>query len=110
VLSRLTWLDANGHEGLLGVELGMMAMGLATDRSRQLAAVGGLGIAIPLSNANSATQAAVNIHAWLSYTFGTQRAAVLDSAGTPTGTQLTLSHWAFVFGPSITVGSLGALL
>jgi hypothetical protein len=110
VLSRLTWLDANGHEGLLGVELGMMAMGLATDRSRQLAAVGGLGIAIPLSNANSATQAAVNIHAWLSYTFGRQRGTLLDAAGNPTNMQIDLNNWAFVFGPSITVGSLGALL
>jgi hypothetical protein len=31
VLSRLTWLDSDGHEGFLGMEAGIMAIGLAND-------------------------------------------------------------------------------
>jgi hypothetical protein len=110
VLSRLTWLDSNGHEGLIAIEVGMMGMGLATDRTRQLAAVAGLGIAIPISNANQAAQAAINIHAWLSYTFGRLQGTPLDADGNPLMKKIDLSNWAFVFGPSITVGSVGALL
>ncbi|HMI93205.1 MAG TPA: hypothetical protein VK509_17665, partial [Polyangiales bacterium] len=36
LLSRITWLDDSGHEGLIGLEAGVMGMGLATDRERQL--------------------------------------------------------------------------
>jgi hypothetical protein len=94
LLSRLTWLDSDGHEGLLAIEAGMMGMGLADRLNRQLSIVAGLGVAIPLGNVNQPTQAAVNIHLWLSYTVG----------------EKDYSPWAFVFGPSITVGSIGALL
>ena len=110
VLSRLTWLDSEGHEGLVAIEAGMMGMGLATDRDRQLAIVSGLGIAIPLSNANTATQAAVNIHAWVAYTVGKRYGKLLDEDGNVIDPKYRLSNWAFVFGPSITVGGLGALL
>jgi hypothetical protein len=110
VLSRLTWLDSEGREGLVAIEAGMMGMGLATDADRQLALVTGLGIAIPLSNANSATQAAVNIHAWLAYTVGPIYGKLLDDAGMVIDPHYRLNNWAFVFGPSITVGGLGALL
>jgi hypothetical protein len=110
VLSRLTWLDSEGHEGLLAVEAGMMGMGLATDKDRQLAGVAGIGIAIPLANANQPLQAAVNIHAWVSYTFGTRYAYLLDPMGNATDSRIKLNNWAFVFGPSITVGNVGTLL
>jgi hypothetical protein len=110
VLSRLTWLDSDGREGLLALEAGMMGMGLATDKDRQLAAVAGLGVAIPLANANQPTQAAVNIHAWVSYTFGTRHGYELDAMGNATSKPFTYNNWAFVFGPSITIGSVGALL
>jgi hypothetical protein len=104
VLSRFTWLDENGHEGLVGLESGVMGMGLATDQD-QLAIVLGLGIAIPLGNANTIAQAAINIHAWLAYSLGKNH-----TEDPETMERVTLNPWAFVFGPSITVGSLGAFL
>jgi hypothetical protein len=109
VLSRITWLDDSGHEGLIGLEGGVMGMGLATDRERQLALVTGIGIAIPLGNPNQPTQAAINIHAWLSYTVGSRNAPLLDEMG-QFDRNVKLNPWAFVFGPSITVGSIGVFL
>lgn len=84
-------------------------MGLATDRDRQLAPVAGLGVAIPLGNANQPTQAAVNIHAWVAYTLGHREGQLKDAAGNVTGT-VRLNPWAFVFGPSITIGNIGTFL
>jgi hypothetical protein len=109
VLSRLTWLDSDGHEGLVGLEAGMMGMGLATDRERQLALVFGVGIAIPIGNPNQPTQAAINIHAWMAYTVGDRSAPLLDDQG-QFDRDVKLNPWAFVFGPSITVGSIGVFL
>lgn len=109
VLSRLTWLDSSGHEGLIGLEAGVMGMGLATEKDRQLAIVSGLGIGIPLGNVDQPTQASVNVHAWVAYTVGTRRAQLVDAAGNPTGT-VKLNPWAFVFGPSITIGDVGTFL
>jgi len=109
VLSRLTWLDSDGHEGLVGLEAGVMGMGLATDRERQLALVLGVGIAIPIGNPNQPTQAAINIHAWFSYTVGDRTAPLLNDMG-QFEREVKLNPWAFVFGPSITVGSIGVFL
>jgi hypothetical protein len=106
VLSRLTWLDSEGHEGLVGLEAGVMGMGLASDIDRQLALVLGFGIAIPLGNANQPAQAAINIHAWAAYSVG-EHTVPRHEGSTE---EYTLSPWAFVFGPSITVGSIGAFL
>jgi hypothetical protein len=109
VLSRLTWLDSQGHEGLLGLEAGVMGMGLATDKDRQLALVGGLGVSVPLGNLNQPTQASVNIHAWVAYTVGPHEGRLLDDKGNATET-IDLNPWAFVFGPSITIGNVGTFL
>lgn len=109
VLSRLTILDNDGHESLLGLEGGVMGMGLATDKDRQLAVVGGLGVSVPIGNPNQPTQAAVNIHAWMAYSLGTRDGQLLDTMGNVTGT-VRLTPWAFVFGPSITVGNVAAFL
>lgn len=109
VLSRLTWLDSDGHEGLAGLEAGMMGMGLATEKDRQLAAVTGIGISIPIGNVNQPTQASVNIHAWAAYTIGRREGTLTDSTGKPTGT-IELNPWGFVFGPSITIGNIGTFL
>ncbi len=110
VLSRLTWLDSNGKEGLLGLEAGVMAMGLATDKDRQLAIVAGPGFSIPLGNINQPSQAAVNIHAWVSYTIGKREGDLVNPVtGAVEGTAV-LNHWAFVFGPSITIGNIGTFL
>jgi hypothetical protein len=78
--------------------------------TRQLAIVGGLGVSVPLGNVSQPTQAAVNIHAWVSYTVGRRTADLKDSAGVPTGETITLNPWAFVFGPSITIGNVGTFL
>ncbi|MET0388016.1 MAG: hypothetical protein ABW321_18735 [Polyangiales bacterium] len=101
LLARVTWLDNDGKEGLLALEAGMMGMGLADQTLRQLSLVGGLGVSIPLGNVNQPTQAAINIHMWVAYTVGDWHTNNPDEK---------LSPWAFVFGPSITVGSIGALL
>lgn len=109
VISRLARLDSEGHEQLLGLETGVLAMGLATDKERQLALVGGLGISIPLGNVNQPTQASVNIHGWAAYTLGEREGVLTNDAGNATG-KVTLSPWGFVFGPSITIGNVGAFL
>lgn len=109
VLSRLTWLDSDGHEGLIGLEGGVMGLGLAAEKDRQLAVVAGFGISIPIGNLNQPTQAAVNIHAWGSYSLGEREGRLTNADGTP-GQLVTLNHWAFVFGPSITIGNVGTFL
>jgi hypothetical protein len=109
VLSRLTWLNREGKEGLVGIETGVMGMGLATALDRQLAIVAGLGISIPLGNANQPTQAAIGIHAWAAYSVGTRVGELKNSAGQSAGT-IELNPWAFIFGPSITIGSIGTFL
>jgi hypothetical protein len=79
---------------------------------RNLAIVGGLGISIPLGNVNQPTQAAINIHMWLSYNVGPTVVYKDPVTGVPfmDGKGQRASPWAVVFGPSITVGSIGALL
>jgi hypothetical protein len=110
LLTRITWLDSDGHEGLLALEAGMMGMGLADQVQRKLALVGGLGISIPLGNVNQPTQAAINIHMWLSYNVGKTVIYKDPITGAVYMEPLTVSSWAMVFGPSITIGSIGALL
>jgi hypothetical protein len=111
LLTRITWLDQDGKEGLLALEAGMMGMGLADQLQRKLALVGGLGISIPLGNVNQPTQAAINIHMWISYNVGETLIYKNPVTGAvfEDGPQV-VSPWAFVFGPSITVGAIGALL
>jgi len=106
-LSRLTWLDREGHEGLLGLEAGAVGVGLAAtpDFPRTLSVVLGVGVAIPIGNRGEPTQASVNVHAWLSYEL---RGPVHEVPSDPT-TPLA-SHFAFLFGPSITVGNIGVNL
>jgi hypothetical protein len=100
VLSRFTWLDSEGHEGLLGAEAGLMAFGLTGDLSAssqpltQVGAVAGLGLSIPIANAGSPTQASINLHAWFE-----QRIA---GSGAERNSQQ-----AVIFGPSISLGNVG---
>ena len=110
LLTRITWLDADGHEGLLALEAGMMGMGLADQVQRKLALVAGLGISIPLGNVNQPTQAAINIHMWLSYNVGKTVIYKDPVTGMVFDQAQEVSSWAMIFGPSITIGSIGALL
>lgn len=106
-LSRLTWLDHEGHEGLLGLEFGAMGIGLAAtpEFPRTLAVLGGLGVSVPIGNRGETSQASVNLHAWIAYEL---RDPVHE---VPTDTTSPLaSHWSFLFGPSITIGNVGTNL
>jgi len=113
VLSRLTWVTRDGAEGLFGLEGGVMGMGLATDNTRQLNIVAGLGMGVPLGNAGQPTQASINIHAWAAYRLGTEYVPGLTANGTSavnaSGQPLlvALNHWSFIFGPSVTFGNVG---
>jgi hypothetical protein len=100
VLSRFTWLDSEGHEGLLGFEAGIMAFGLTGDTSTtgetltQVGAVVGLGLSIPIAGAGSPTQASINLHAWA------------EQRITGSGAE-EASQRAIIFGPSISLGNIG---
>jgi hypothetical protein len=106
-LSRLTWLDREGQEGLVGLELGAMGIGLAATPGfpRTLAILGGLGVGVPIGNRGEASQASVNLHAWIAYEL---RGDVHENTMTNTGP--LASHWSFLFGPSITIGNVGTTL
>jgi hypothetical protein len=106
VVMRSTWLDRDGHEGVLGVEGGVLAEGLANDVDTsghsltQVAAVVGLGLSVPIANRSLATETSINLHAWFEY----EVSRALNSAhelGSPFG---------FVFGPSISIGNVGTNL
>jgi hypothetical protein len=98
---RLVVLSKEGKESPLGLEGGVMWLGITGDTSKESSAHGefaivtGLGLGIPIANQSRAAQTSINLHAWFEYEVS--RAARPDS-GIPYG---------FVFGPSITVGDLG---
>ena len=101
VISRLTWLDEEGHEGLVGAEAGILVFGLANygasgQPNTQIGAVLGLGLAVPIANRGTPTQAAINLHAWLEINL---------TGGGPDG-----GRYALIFGPSISIGSVGVNL
>jgi hypothetical protein len=99
VISRLTWLTNDGKEGLLGLEGGVMVIGLASSTSttgHSLTEVGvplGLGLSIPIANRLSLAEASINLHGWVELPISRQD-------HTP----------AFIFGPSISIGNVGANL
>lgn len=107
VLSRLTWLDRDGHEGLLGLEFGAMGIGLAATPGfpRTLAVLAGLGVGVPIGNRGEPSQASVNLHAWGAYEL--RNDFLIDPGATP---PRWASHWSFLFGPSITFGNVGTNL
>jgi hypothetical protein len=103
VISRLTWLDEDGKEGLLGAEAGVLVFGLANAVGSPLSldtplvgAVIGLGFAVPIANRQTPSQASINLHAWLQITL--------------TGIESDKGRYALVFGPSISIGSVGVNL
>jgi hypothetical protein len=119
VLGRITWLDRNGKEGLLGLETGLMGVGLIPQRQgsvgdapRTLAAVTGLGLRVDIGGG-----AAVGIHLWGAYEFRRDYQYVPE--GHPkvdfNDVQMVSSlphapHWALIFGPSISIGNVGTNL
>jgi hypothetical protein len=103
-LSRLTWLTADGQEGLLGLEVGAMGIGLAAtpDFPRTLAVLAGLGLSVPIGNRGEPSQASVNLHAWIAYELRAETPRDPKNINGPAA-----SHWSFLFGPSITFGNVG---
>jgi hypothetical protein len=103
VISRLTWLNRDGHEGFLGLEAGIMAIGLANDTSTtgqpltEIGAVMGVGLSVPIANRSTPTQAAINLHAWY-------EVDISRHANDPT------SGHSIIFGPSISIGNIGTNL
>jgi hypothetical protein len=101
VISRLTWLDDEGHEGFLNLEFGLMVMGLASQSTTgqnlsQAGAVLGFGLGIPFANRSSVTEASINLHLWFERDLSTT-----SSSGKP---------WSIIFGPSISIGNVGTNL
>jgi hypothetical protein len=109
VLSRITWLDDRGKEGLFGAEVGLMGMGLiqrpgAVDYPPTLGAVAGLGVRVPLGGG-----AAVGVHVWGAYEFRDDFHYHVDPDNPALG-QRRARKLAFIFGPSISVGNVGVNL
>ncbi len=104
VVARLTWLDTEGHGGFLGLEGGVMGVGLANDVSAsgqsltQVATVWGAGLSVPIANRSLATETSINLHAWCEF-------EVSRAIGREPGNAL-----GFVFGPSISIGNVGTNL
>jgi hypothetical protein len=105
VISRLTWLDSDGAEGFIGLEGGIMVIGLANSQSEtgqsltQVGAVFGVGIAVPIANRATVTQASINLHAWVEADL-THSSSDLDEGG----------RFAIIFVPSIKIGNVGVNL
>ena len=109
VLARFTWVTRDGTEGILALEGGVMGMGLAAVTTRQLNIVTGIGMGVPIGNVGKPSQASINIHAWAAYRLGNEYAPLLTPQGVPdsSGQIISLNHWSFVFGPSVTFGNVG---
>lgn len=103
VVMRATWLDGEGHEGFLGLEGGVMVVGLPNATAAgnngnaltQVATVTGMGLSVPIANRSLATETSINLHAWFEYEVSRE---LSGASGSPFG---------FVFGPSISIGNIG---
>lgn len=106
VLSRLALLNNEGQERLLGIELGLMGLGLVPQSGDiqfppTLAAVLGLGLRVPIGPG-----AAVGAQAWIAREF--RGDITRRTSGDPgTATVVPSSKWSFIFGPSISIGNVG---
>ncbi len=104
-LLRLAMLDREGREFPIDLESGLFGTNLAQPSpapgvpgsSANLSIVAGLGLTVPILNANQPTQASVGIHAWFEYV--------------PTLQPIPAEHYAqqfsFIFGPSVSIGDIG---
>lgn len=107
VITRLTWLDSDGHEGLLGLEGGIMAFGFTNSQAQSLTEVGvvaGVGLSIPLAGAGSPTQASINLHAWVEQRISEPTTPVA-TAGMPI--PQNASARSVIVGPSLSFGNIG---
>ncbi|MBJ6760385.1 hypothetical protein JGU66_06390 [Myxococcaceae bacterium JPH2] len=106
VLSRLVFLNNEGQERLVGLELGLMGLGLVPQSGDiqfppTLAAVTGLGLRVPIGPG-----ASVGVQAWVAREF--RGDITRRTNGDPsTDRVVPSSRWSFIFGPSISVGNVG---
>lgn len=97
VISRLALLDKEGKEFPLALETGVLVFGISNSYAsdganlRQVGVVAGVGFAVPIANRSQVSQASINVHAWF-------EANVMRKAE---------ERFAFVFGPSISIGNVG---
>jgi len=94
ITARFVFLYKEGREIPLGLELGVLGTSLSD--TPHLSVVAGLGLSIPVLNENTALQTSFNIHAWAEYS--------------PTRDADGEDPWAFLFGPSFTVGKFSTTL
>jgi hypothetical protein len=94
ITTRFVFLYKEGREIPLGLEIGLLGTSLSD--TPHLSVVAGLGLSIPVLNENTALQTSFNIHAWAEYS--------------PTRDADGESPWAFLFGPSFTVGKFSTTL
>lgn len=105
VVSRLALLNNEGQERLLGIELGLMGLGLIPQSGDiqfppTLAVVAGLGLRVPIGPG-----AAVGAQAWVAREFRDDITRRTSDPGT--SNVVPSSRWSFIFGPSISVGNVG---
>lgn len=101
-LLRLVALSRDGDAFPLGLEAGVMWLGIAGDSDPSVnshgvvALVAGPGISVPIANVSRASQTSINVHGWFEYEVSRD---VLRQQG---------QSFGFVFGPSISIGDIGA--
>jgi hypothetical protein len=107
VLGRITWLNRQGKEGLLGLETGVLGASLIPQQIEgnpafppTLVTLLGLGLRVEVGQG-----AAVGVHLWGAYEF---RSRYQYTGGD--GTSRMASHWSLLFGPSISIGNVGTNL
>ena len=93
-LGRLLWLWKEGRPFPVGIDFGMLVTGI--DGEPHLSIIGGLGVSVPVLNANTPFEASFNLHAWLEYA--------------PTRVGAGQSPWSLLFGPSFAVGKFSTNL
>jgi hypothetical protein len=101
-LLRAVLLSRDGSAFPLGLEAGVMWLGIAGDSDPSVnshgvvALVAGPGISVPIANVSRASQTSINVHGWFEYEVSRD---VLNQQG---------QSFGFVFGPSISIGDVGA--
>lgn len=108
VLGRITWLDRQGKEGLLGLETGVLGASLIPQQYNNspafpptLVTLLGLGLRVEVGQG-----AAVGVHLWGAYEFRSAYAYTPPDASGPRNA----THWSLLFGPSISIGNVGTNL
>jgi hypothetical protein len=104
VLGRLTWLNREGKEGLLGLETGVLGASLIPQQYNNspafpptLVTLLGVGLRVDIGQG-----AAVGVHLWGAYEFRSEYFYGDDNR--------RASHWSLLFGPSISIGNVGTNL